>query len=142
MRAVCLGFDLHQMVRVDERGDLHHRRHRADLGEDLTMGRADRLPVGDVDEEDPRPHDLLEGCTGLAESAADDPQDHACLLAGVADTDHLAADGGGRSGNVHVVAGTRHAAVPDDALPGPAGAPAPNLDAHPCSIAHMSAYPE
>src|SRR6478609_3848256 len=35
---VGIDLDLDEQIRVDERGDLHHRRHRAAVGEELAVG--------------------------------------------------------------------------------------------------------
>ena len=48
-RAVCLDFDLDEMIRVDQCRHLDHCRDRSDVGEHLTVCLADSFPVGDVD---------------------------------------------------------------------------------------------
>ncbi len=62
-----VGLDLDPPSRIEERAHHHHRAGRPHLGEDLTVGAADLLPIAGVAQVHARPHDVLRSGTGLAQ---------------------------------------------------------------------------
>jgi AcrR family transcriptional regulator len=69
-----LGFDLDQPGRIEQAGDYHRGRHRADRGEDLTMRAGDLRPVLRAGEEDASPDHVLQARARLHQRLADQVQ--------------------------------------------------------------------
>src|SRR5439155_7848895 len=70
-----VGLDLDEQVRIDEAADLHHRRRRSNVAEELRMGAAHGLPVIHVRKEDSGSHNIVEACAGLGQGGLDLSED-------------------------------------------------------------------
>src|SRR6267143_3118227 len=113
---VCVDFEEHPWI--EKAGDLHHRRRRSDVAEELRMGAADGLPVIHVRKEDAGPHDLVETSPGFRQGRLDLAEDVDRLAIRVLrgnDTTVLIHGGRARDGDPGTDAnGPR---IPDDRLP-------------------------
>ena len=74
--------DLDQHPRVDQTGDLDHRRHRAHAPEDLAVGAPDLVRAGDIGDVHPSLNDVLGAEAGPAELMLELAQDLSGLLVG------------------------------------------------------------
>ena len=104
-----VGLDLDLPGRIERPGDDEHRRGGTNLAEHLAVRASDRLPVGRVDDVDPRADHVLGLGAELAQGFHDDRQAALRLLVRVV---RLDADGSG-PGDVDVTPVPHGAAVPD-----------------------------
>src|SRR3954454_12870792 len=115
---VCHGLDLHEHPRVDERSDLHHRRHRCERAEAIAVRAADLVGAGDVGDVHPRLYDLTHPGTRARERRLDRVERDLDLAGGVAGRTHdpVLIDRR-RPGDEDEVAGPDRAAVAEATLP-------------------------
>lgn len=110
---------------VDESTDLHDRRSRTDVGEELAMRPPDFLPAVDIGHEHPGAHNVLKVRTNLFKGFRDSADSFAGLLSYILATDSPAIRlSGGRAGYRHPLA-SPHASSPRRAPKVPPMTPAP-----------------
>ena len=106
--------DLHEQVGIDQPCDLDHAGRRTDVAEDLAVGRADRLPVVDVGDEQSGTNDVLDRRIGCFERAFDVREGLKGLCVRIVRPDDLAVlVGGGRPRDVDLSPGTNGTRVSD-----------------------------
>ena len=84
------GLDLHPQTRIDQASHLDQCSSRADSSEHLTVHLAKRLGIGNVSNEHPRAHNILETRTSLVQRFLDNAENALCLGPDIALSDHPA----------------------------------------------------
>ena len=116
----CVGFDFDEELGVNEAADLNHGGGRTDGAEELAVGAADRLPLGDVGDIDAGADDVMKGCARLLECGLDGAEGLNGLKVRVARTDDARWRYRGCAGDEDLLADANRTGVADDRLPWPA----------------------
>ena len=116
----CFSFDFDEERGVDEGADLNHGGGRTDGAEELAVGAADRLPLGDVGDVDACADDVMKGSARLLERGLDGAEGLNSLKIRVAWADDARRRDRGCAGDEDVLADANGAGVADDRLPWPA----------------------
>lgn len=115
-------FDLHQHLRSDQPGHLHHAGDRADLTKEFPVSPANFLPLRDVDDVHPGADYVVQISTQALQGSLDVAERLYGLPVGIANAhDFAGGAGGGGAGHVHVRANPHRAGIPDDGLPSGSG---------------------
>ena len=116
----CFSFDFDEERGIYELADLDHGGGGTNGAEELAVGAADRLPLGDVGNEHASADDVMKRRTGLLECGLDSAEGLHGLKVRIARADDAGRSDRGRASDENVLADANGAGVADDGLPWPA----------------------